>query len=124
MPGESEFRILTARLTVQRMFGEMQLAERVGFEIAVRWCLVKGMCFQSGPMGSSWVVIWPVLPECLLLYSARQRSRVLPWAAYQWGRELDGVQFSASNCTRCTLLISSGHPFGRIVPARSVLSIS
>src|SRR5262245_59950353 len=62
----------------QRIFGEMQLAEGVRFEIAVRWCLVNAGVFQSGPVESSWVVIWPVLPECLLLYSARQRSTGTP----------------------------------------------
>src|SRR5262245_44768874 len=33
----------------------------------------------------------PVLPECLLLYSARQRSRVLPWAAYRGVAHPHGV---------------------------------
>jgi hypothetical protein len=57
------FRALASR---QRMFGEMQLAERVGFETGVRAVPIHELVRRV-----------PVVPKWLLVYSARRLGLML-----------------------------------------------
>ena len=95
------------------MFGEMQLAERVGFEIAVRWCLVNGGVFS---IRSDGIELGGYMARAAGVPAPIQRASAVtgtPLGSIPVGSRARRGSVQRIELHSLHVLISSGHPFGR-----------